>query len=176
MPSTTPNTLEPNMSDAIGARTTRVTNQVGRFDNVYDTLSYTASLAGPVATASALTYRPQSADIVNAAVNSTASAGGPGSFAGGAGNYNLTTGGRGVGALTGSVGVAGGVSALNGGGSGDMISQSQQMLAESQASSIAMLMVQDEMGQQNRLYTSTSNMLSARDTLHSSIIRNIRGS
>lgn len=167
--------IETNMSDASGARVTSSAKSVGKFDSVFDTASYAASIAGPVTVASlASNGNYQGADIVSAAVNASAgySTPIPGGYSGGAVNY-----GGGVRGLTtsGSVSVGGINAGLNTGNSTtDMMSMAQQQLAESQASNVSMLMIQDEMGSQNRFFTTTSNLMSSRDNMLSSIIRNVR--
>lgn len=169
-----PTTIEPNMPDSLGVRTQQAQSQVGRFDGVYDALSYTSSIAGPAGYYTAAQYRPESADIVGAAVNATAGYSGgtglgasPGVYSGALPYY----GGGGAAALTaGPVRV----SAQTVPTSGDVTQQAQQILAESQASSMSMLIIQNEIGQQNRTYTSTSNLMNSRDTMLASIIRNVR--
>lgn len=166
-----PKPIEPNMVDISGARTSAVAGGTGKFASVYDGMSYAASIAGPVGIATAQTYKPGSAEIVAATVNAAAGYGGgmgmgmggmsPGVYSGGAGAYY---GGRGPSALN-----TPGTDPAN-----SMLSEAQNQLANSQASSVAMLMVQDEMGQQNRFFTTASNLMNSRDTMLSSIIRNVR--
>lgn len=172
---TAPRAIEPNFSDSIGAKSTAATKSVGKFDSVLSGLSYTAGIAGPAAWAATAQYAPKSADIVGAAVNATAGYGSmgmmPGGYSGGAGVY-----------------FGGGMSGLQAGvstnapmpGSSPMdpsgiIAQGQQQLAQSQASSMAMMMLQDQQSNQNRVFTTASNLMSARDSMISNIMRNVRG-
>lgn len=170
----TANPIETNVVDNAGVQTTASVNSVGKFSTVLDAASYAASIAGPAGYYTAAEYAPSSADIVGAAVNSTASYGGgtgysttPGVYSGGVSNYyGSSTAGL---SASGSLGYS-----TTGSSSDDMLSMAQEQLAASQTSSIAMLMVQDEMGMQNRLYTSASNLMNSRDTMLATIIRNVR--
>lgn len=167
------NPIETNPVDSKGAVTTRSVGSVGKFSSVYDSAGYASSLIGPVAYAASATYAPGSADIVGASVNAAAgySGGGgylttPGAYSGGAANYY----GGGGGTL--------GLNHVPGGGGNapnDMLSMAQEQLAQSHANSISMLIIQDTSGQNNRLFTATSNLINARDTMLASIIRNVRG-
>ncbi len=166
--------IETNMTDISGARTSTSASSVGKFDSVFDAASYTAALAGPVTAASlAQQGNYRGADIVSAAVNATAGYSAPGMYSGGAASYG--GGSRALG-VSGNVSYGGGSAAamLNPGATSDPMTMAQNQLAESQASNISMLMIQDEMGTQNRFFTTTSNLMSSRDNMLSSIIRNVR--
>ncbi len=171
----TANPIETNVVDNAGVSTTAQVNSVGKFSSVLDAASYAASIAGPAGYYTAAEYAPSSADIVGAAVNSTASYGGgtgysttPGVYSGATSNYYGSSSTLGLSA-SGSLGYS-----TTGSSSDDMLAMAQEQLAASQTSSIAMLMVQDEMGMQNRLYTSASNLMNSRDTMLATIIRNVR--
>lgn len=173
---TAPRPIEPNFSDSVGAKTSQAQASVGKFDSVLSGLSYGAAIAGPAAYAATAQYAPKSADIVGAAVNATSGYGGMGMGASG-----VYFGGGNPAALTtasGSVSFGGsGMKALDNPASDPnaMINQAQQQLASTQASSVAMMMIQDQQSNQNRLFTTASNLMSARDSMISNIMRNVRG-
>lgn len=175
---TTANPIDSNSVDINGVAATSARKSVSStgsgFDGVLSALNQVAYYGGPTGVAIADTVAPSSTEIVAASVNATAGYGlgtglgtSAGIYSGGTSNY--------YGGSTSGLSVGGSISAsTTGTGSDDMLGMAQEQLATSQASSIAMLMVQDEMGTQNRLYTSASNLMNSRDTMLGSIIRNVR--
>lgn len=57
----------------------------------------------------------------------------------------------------------------------DLTTMAYEQLAETQASSLVMLMLQNESSNQQRIFTTASNMAASRDNLLASMIRNVRG-
>ncbi len=171
----TANPIETNSVDSAGVTTSTASNSVGKFSSVLDATAYAAQLAGPAGYYTAAQYSPSSSDIVGAAVNATAgySGGGTGmlttggTYSGAVSNYY---GGGSLAATTSGFGVSTSSSSTS-----DTLAASQQLLAESQMSNVQMLMVQEEAGQQNRHFSTVSNVISARDTMLAAIIRNVRG-
>ncbi|MBI2339085.1 MAG: hypothetical protein HYU99_01800 [Deltaproteobacteria bacterium] len=165
------NTIESNPVDISGVKTATATTAATGSDPL-GFASYLSSLTGPVATAATAGYgSTESAEIVAAATTaaSGASYGTSGLYSGASGVYGSSLSGL-------STSYGGSLSATTTGSytSDDMLSMAQEQLASSQASSIAMLMVQDDMSQQNRLYTTASNMMSTRDSMLATIIRNVK--
>jgi len=176
---TTANPIESNSVDISGVAATSARNSVSStgsgFDGVMGALGQVAYYGGGTGVALSDSMAPNSTEIVAAAVNATAGyAGGTGMMTT-AGTYSGATSNY-YGTGTSALGTAGSttLSGTTGTTSDDMLGMAQEQLAASQASSVAMLMVQDEMGTQNRLYTSASNLMNSRDTMLSSIIRNVR--
>lgn len=56
----------------------------------------------------------------------------------------------------------------------DLMAMAQEQLAMSQTSSLAMLMIQDQMGAITKYHTTLSNVMNSRDMMHSAIIRNTK--
>lgn len=152
-----------------GVQTTKATSSVGKFDSVFDGATYAAQVSGGTVAYTTDALAPSSSEVVSAAVNAAAGGGVssmPGNYSGGLPAYQASTlGGLPMQASVTPTGTSGG---------GDIMSMAQQQLAESQASSISMLMIQDQMGTENRFFTTASNLMSSRDNTVSSLIRNVR--
>lgn len=165
-----------------GVAATASSSNVGKFSSIFDAMGYGAQVVGPAGYYTTQVYAPSSAEVVGASVNATANYSGgtgmgstPGIYSGGTPYYSAstvpTTGTSGLGSMqTAGLGYQAAVPT----GSTDMLTMAQQQLADSQASSVSMLMVQDQMGQENRFFTTASNLMNSRDTMLSTIIRNVR--
>ena len=164
----TVNPIETNPVDVSGAKTAAQTRAATSTDPL-GFASYLSGLTGPVATATTATYgSTNSADIVAAATTAASGAtyGVPGSYSGASAVYGGSLGAATYGGTYGTSSTSA--------TSQDMMAMAQEQLAASQSSSIAMLMIQDDMSQQNRLYTTASNMMSTRDNMLATIIRNVK--
>lgn len=165
----TPTNIGTNSVDSSGYALTS-TQKAATGTDFYSKVGYGSALAGPVATsAMATSGNTDGATIVGSAVNATAGYGGGTGYGTTAGVYS--------GATSNYYGSSSsGVPTSTGAGTSDMLGMAQQQLADSQASSISMLMIQDEMGKQNRMFTTASNLMNSRDSMVASIVRNIRSS
>lgn len=171
-----PTPIEPNFNDSYGARGQRVASQATKTS--FSTVANDVTGAfGPAAAIATQQYgSPKGAAIVAASIN-------------GAAGMNYGNPGLASGAIYG--GYSQGLSSGYGGGlsnvglspdlgsstpvSSDPVANAQQLLNESQASSVSMLMVQNEMGMQTRTFNSVSNLMNARDSMVMNILRNTRG-
>lgn len=142
----------------------------GQYD-AYLAANQVANYAGPVAWATAATYGSQrQADITAAAVGATANSMSPGRYSGAL--YNYGGGGVGVSGTTAGLTYGGGVSAVS--DPTELMNMAQQQLAESQASSLALIGIQNQIGMDTRFYTALSTMINQKDSVAMSIIRNAK--
>lgn len=164
---TQPNPIESNYPDTTQARVSTVQGNVGKFQSVYDAASYGASIVGPVAYASALQYAPKGADIVGAAVNSTAGYGSsypfltPGTYSG-AGPY-----------VSGGTPLMQTMPTSGGGSSADAIANAKAMTEETMGTGLAFLAVQQDMNSKTQILGAMTNTMSSRDRALQGIIRNV---
>lgn len=173
--------IAPNNSDALGVRQRSAQNASGKIATSPEAFAAgLAQVTGPFAVASAQQWSsPKASDIVSASVNSTANLGygaptgfNPGPISG-LSTSPYTGGGLSVGGGA-SYGGAQGFQNTGGTGSDNLLAMAQDQFAQSQASNVAMLMIQQQSSQDGHFFTATSNMMNSRDSMMAAIIRNIR--
>lgn len=164
--------IEINITDTVSVQTTTALEST-KTSNLFDRTLYGLSYMGE-GSVSGLEENGYSngAEILSAAVNQAASTSSSSSSL-----SSLYSSGTSYSSGTGLSSLSYGSSlSASSGDTDDLTTMAYEQLAETQASSLVMLMLQNESSNQQRIFTTASNLKASQDNLLAAMIRNVRGS